>query len=234
MTPHLQRQIVTLLATLVAMIFLLRQCRKPGWGVGTLYLRVMNLRHAGVTTWGLGHVSIEAGFTILDVGCGGGKTVSRLAMMSGTGTVQGIDYSAESVAVARRTNASLIRSGRVDIRQGSVSTLPWPDGTFDLVTAVETHYYWPDLVADLREILRVLKPGGRLGLIAETYRGERFGWALAPVMRMLKARYLSLQEHRDLLASAGFAEALVFNEPRKGWVCCVGRKAQVASPDPTR
>ena len=45
----------------------------------------------------------------------------------------------------------------------------------DVVTAVKTHYYWPDLHADLREILRVLKPGGALVVIAEAYRGQRLG-----------------------------------------------------------
>ena len=51
-----------------------------------------------------------------------------------------------------------------------MSKLPFPDGMFDLVTAVETHYYWPDLVADMREVLRVLKPGGTFVLIAEAYK----------------------------------------------------------------
>lgn len=47
------------------------------------------------------------------------------------------------------------------------------DGTFDILTAVETHYYWPDLPANVRGILRVLKPGGTFALIAETYREGR-------------------------------------------------------------
>jgi ubiquinone/menaquinone biosynthesis C-methylase UbiE len=49
--------------------------------------------------------------------------------------------------------------------------LPFPDGLFDLVTAVETHYFWPDLPADMREIQRVLRPGGTLVVLAEAYKG---------------------------------------------------------------
>jgi len=49
------------------------------------------------------------------------------------------------VEASRHANAHGIRTGRIEIRQASVSRLPFPDGTFDLVTAVETHYYWPDL-----------------------------------------------------------------------------------------
>jgi SAM-dependent methyltransferase len=51
-----------------------------------------------------------------------------------------------------------------------LSRLPFADGNFELVTAVETQYYWPDLVADMREILRVLKPAGTLIVMAESYK----------------------------------------------------------------
>lgn len=47
-----------------------------------------------------------------------------------------------------------------------MAALPFPDRSFDVVTVVETHYYWPDLPASLREILRVLEPGGTFALIA--------------------------------------------------------------------
>jgi len=62
----------------------------------------------------------------------------------------------------------------VDIRQGSVSAMPFTDEIFDAVTAVETHYYWPNLVSDLKEVRRVLRPGDRLAIIAEAYRRGGF------------------------------------------------------------
>src|SRR5262245_46309203 len=100
----------------------------------------MNVRHAGVTAWGLSHVRIEPGFTILDVGCGGGKAVETLARLATAGKVYGVDYSKASVAASRATNARSIAEGRVDIREASVSCLPFSPGAFDLVTAIETHY----------------------------------------------------------------------------------------------
>src|SRR5262245_59460917 len=184
----------------------------------------MNVQHSGVTDWGLGHVLLEKHFTMLDVGCGGGRTIDKLATLASEGKVHGIDHSAASVAAARHTNARWIESGRVDIQQGSVSRLPFPDGTFDVVTAVETHYYWPDLTADLREVLRVLRPGGRLLIIAETYRGRRFDALYRPAMALLRATYLTLGEHRDRLAAAGYSEVEVFEERSKGWMCAVGRR----------
>jgi len=223
MTESLRIILVTAVSFGVAAAFA-NQCRRPTWWPGRLVLRNMNRRHSGVTDWGLSHVAVEKGFTILDVGCGGGRTIQKLAAMASTGRVCGIDYSAASVATARSLNAASTGSGRVDIQRGSVSRLPYPDATFDLVTAVETHYYWPDLPADLREILRVLKPGGKLAIIAETYRGRSFDLVYRPAMKLLRATYLTVAEHRDLLSQAGYTEVAVSEERGKGWICAVGRR----------
>jgi ubiquinone/menaquinone biosynthesis C-methylase UbiE len=185
----------------------------------------MNVRHAGVTNWGLEAVTIGSRFAILDVGCGGGRTVQTLATLAPEGKVFGVDYSAASAAVARRSNAELIRAGRVEIQQAIVSQLPFSDETFDLVTAVETHYYWPNPVADLREIRRVLKPGGALIVIAETYAGQRFTRVVMVVMMLLGARYLTIDQHRALFAEAGFTDVSVEAEPKKGWIRVIGLRA---------
>jgi SAM-dependent methyltransferase len=223
-TWFIVRQAVTMAFTITAVVVLVRQCRKPASWPGRMVLESMNRRHSGVTDWGLSHLPIQASFSILDVGCGGGRTVQKLAARAPAGVVHGVDYSPASVDVARRLNAALIEAGRMQIQQASVSTLPFNPATFDVVTAVETHYYWPDLTNDLREILRVLKPGGRLMIIAETYRDSTFGAVAAPVMKLLRARYMTLQQHRDLFAAAGYSEVEVFDQPRKGWMCITGRR----------
>ena len=186
----------------------------------------MNSRHSRVTDWGLGHIPVEKHYTILDVGCGGGRTVSKLAAAA-QGKVYGIDYSPESVAASKRTNARSIDEGRVEIRHGSVSQLPFPSDTFDLVTAVETHFWWPNLPADMREIFRVLKVGGRLILIAEIYKGAsttvaKLAEKYAPRTGMT---LLNVDEHRQLFAQAGYSDVQVIEEPDKGWICGVGKKA---------
>ena len=132
---------------------------------------VMKRGHSKLAEWGLQEVSVGKGDTILDVGCGGGAMVRKLAAVAAEGKVYGVDHSEQSVAAARRPNRQGIAEGRVEIRQASVSALPFPDGLFDLVTAVETHYFWPDLPADMREIQRVLRPGGTLVVLAEAYKG---------------------------------------------------------------
>jgi len=174
----------------------------------------------------LEHIPLENHRTILDVGCGGGRTVSKLASIAAQAKVYGLDYSDESVAATKRTNAEWIGLGRVEVQHGSVSQLPFPDGMFDLVTAVETHFWWPDLPGDMREVFRVLKPGGTLILIAEVYKG-----ANTTVSRLAEKyasqtgmKLLSADEHRELFASAGFLNVQVIEERGKGWICGIGQR----------
>lgn len=207
-----------------AAIYLLVQVRKPDRWAGRLFTWIMNMSHSSVTDWGLRHVQVAQDFTILDVGCGGGRTIQKLAAMASEGKVYGVDYAAGSVAASRSKNAELIRAGRVEIKEGTVSELPFADASFDLVTAVETQYYWPDLEKDMREILRVLKPGGRLVVILESYKKGAGNAVVGPVMKALKASNLSVEEQRELFLRAGYVEVDVFEERGKGWFCGVGRK----------
>ncbi len=83
--------------------------------------------------------------------CGGGRTLSKFAAIATHGKVYGIDHSTESVAMALRTNPPWVDLGRVEVQQASVSRLPFADGVFDAITAVETHFWWPALPTDLRK-----------------------------------------------------------------------------------
>jgi ubiquinone/menaquinone biosynthesis C-methylase UbiE len=192
-----------------------------------MLLRNMNQRHSGVTDWGLSHIKVGERDTILDVGCGGGRTIAKLAAAAAEGKVCGVDHSQASLAVATKANAKQIAAGRVEIHSGSVSQLPYRDGMFDLITAVETHFFWPNLPGDVREVVRVLKPGGTFAIVSEVYRG-----APSPKSRMVEKHaskagmtLLTPDEHRDLLGSAGLSDVQVFTRPEKGWICATGRKA---------
>lgn len=186
----------------------------------------MNSRHSKVTDWGLSHISIQKHAIILDVGCGGGRTVSKLAAVATEGKVYGLDHATASVVVAAKTNRPWIGQGRVEIREGTVSHLPFSQDTFDLVTAVETHFWWPDLPGDMREVLRVLKPGGTLIVIAEIYgkaqtKTARLAEKYLPFSGMA---LLTVEEHRELFAEAGYSDVRVIEEAGKGWICAMGRK----------
>jgi SAM-dependent methyltransferase len=224
---HMRLSIMTVvwLVLLVALAReLFQQSRKPNGFLGRRLVRAMNLSHAAMTDWGLKQLTVPAKAAILDVGCGGGQTIRVLAGLAPEGKIVGLDYSAASVAVSRNLNDHGIAAGRIQIEQGSVAALPFPDCTFDIVTAVETHYYWPNLPLNVREILRVLKPGGTFALIAETYRGGPLRLFYAAVMRLLRAAFLSDAEHRDLLKQAGFAEVTTAHVARRNWICATGRR----------
>ena len=120
------------------------QCARPEGFLGRVMLRFMNFGHAPLTNWGLSLVEIHDGWTMLDIGCGGGATLKRMLKRSKGAQVYGIDISEESVAKARKVNASVL-DRQVFVTQGSAEKLPYEDNKFDLVTAVETVYFWPDL-----------------------------------------------------------------------------------------
>ena len=219
MTAHL----INLAIAAAVVVLVTSQCRKPRWLLGRLMVSTMNRSHSAVTDWALAHVEVKPRFSILDVGCGGGRTIQKLAAKAAAGHVSGVDYSTASAAAARRSNAEAIAAGRVTVVQASVSQLPFPPASFDLVTAVETHYYWPNLGADLREIRRTLKTGGHVLLVAEAYRRPGPASAVAGLlMRGLGGVTLTVDQHREALTAAGFTNVAIDEDRGKGWICARG------------
>ncbi|MBR4924124.1 MAG: class I SAM-dependent methyltransferase [Prevotella sp.] len=145
---------------------LFTNCAHPKGRMGRAMLKFMNLCHAPLTNWGLGLVDIQDEWTMLDIGCGGGATLRRLLKRSKNSMVYGIDISEESVVKAIKVNADVIDK-QVFVQQGSAAELPYEDRKFDLVTAVETVYFWPNLSRCLQEVHRVLKPSGRFAIMVE-------------------------------------------------------------------
>ena len=132
--------------------------RKPEGKLGNIQLKSMNKEHTPVSLWGLKHLNISPDDIVLDIGCGGGMNINRMAQTAKK--VYGVDYSIESVNLSKEVNEDLIREGRVEVHEGDVMDLPFDDDTFDIVTAFETVYFWPDIIKSFGEVKRVLKPGG--------------------------------------------------------------------------
>jgi len=114
----------------------IRQCRKPPVGSGRFIVWTMNRSHAGLTSWGLQHIQIGQRYTILDIGCGGGRTVHTLASLATSESARrGLREA--SVASSRGLNRVAGRFRHVEIRRASVSHVAVPNDQFDLVTAVK-------------------------------------------------------------------------------------------------
>ena len=134
--------------------------RKPVGLGGKIMVAMMNFGHSAMAEWGLRFLQPAPDAMVLDCGCGGGANIKTLLKLCPNGKVQGIDYSAVSVEKARKVNARAIAAGRCTVQQASVAELPFEAEQFDVVTAFETVYFWPELAQNFREVYRVLKPGG--------------------------------------------------------------------------
>ena len=166
----------------------------------------MNFGHAPLTNWGLDHVEFSNGMVMLDIGCGGGATLKRLLKRSPEGMVYGIDISEESVVKAKNVNKQLLNK-QVFVRQGSADSLPWKDQKFDVVPAVETVYFWPNLPQCFQEVKRVLKPGGQFAIMLEVIEGDSIWTNVVEGMTVYSPEML-----KDMLEQAGFGDVEVFRK----------------------
>ncbi len=185
---------------------LFTNCAHPKGRMGRAMLKFMNLCHAPLTNWGLNLVDIQDGWTMLDIGCGGGATLKRLLKRSQDAQVYGIDISDESVAKARNVNRALLDK-QVFIQQGSAAKLPYEDAKFDLVTAVETVYFWPNLPECLKEVRRVLKPDGRFAIMVEVVDTDSMWTNVVEGMTAYPPEQL-----KQFLDDAGFVKTEVYRK----------------------
>jgi ubiquinone/menaquinone biosynthesis C-methylase UbiE len=202
----------------------LDQYKCPTGRRGRVVAALMNKGHKALTLWGLTHVNIEPDYMILDVGCGGGQTISRLAQRAFQGKIFGIDYSADMVAYSRKVNKKLIAENRAEIRESSVEKTGFPDNFFDLVTAVETYYFWPSLPEALREIKRVLKPDGQLLMVNEMVKDGVYEVENAEMIEKTQVCLVPLEEIRKIMQSVGFTRVQVFTKAESPWNAVLAQK----------
>jgi len=206
------------------MFGLMDQFRCPTGRRGRFVAALMNRDHKSLSLWGLTHVNIEPDHVILDVGCGGGKTVNRLAKRAPLGKVFGIDYSEDMVEYSKKVNKKLIAENRVEIVEGSVEKLGFSDDFFDLVTAIETYYFWPSFSDALKEIRRVLKPGGKLLIVNEMVKDGVYEIKHAEMIKQAYVRLISLDEIRNTVLRVGFADVQIFNKAGSPWNAILAKK----------
>lgn len=143
--------------------------------------------------------SLGADDRFLDVGCGPG---AALELAAATGAqVAGVDPSPSMVSRASK------RVPTADVRVGSAEELPFPDDHCTVVANVASFHHWADRDAGLREILRVLAPGGRLHIMEGMIKEGKDGHGLNPAdVESLSARLLEV----------GYADTAV-DTVKTGW-----------------
>jgi ubiquinone/menaquinone biosynthesis C-methylase UbiE len=151
---------------------LMRTFGRPRGLLGRLGGIIMARTNADCGFWVSDLLEVGPNDNVLEVGFGPGVVIQRLSKLAAAGHVAGIDQSQEMVEQARTRNATAIQSGRVDLRHGSVESLPFDDDSFDKALAINSMQVWPDPVVGLREIRRVMKPGGAIALGFTPHSGQ--------------------------------------------------------------
>jgi SAM-dependent methyltransferase len=126
---------------------------------------------------------------ILDIGCGTG---GNLKMLSEFGDAEGVDISPDALAFCRERG--------LEVKLGAAEELPFETGTFDLATALDVVEHLDDDVGCLREMRRVLRPGGRILLFVPTFM---WLWGVQDEVSHHRRRY-RLSELRRVVEEAGF------------------------------
>lgn len=198
--------------------------RRPEGAAGHAMLTRMNESHAKLTAWGLGLLSFAPDDTVLDIGCGGGNTLARMAERVTVGHLVGIDYSETSVEASRAFNSALAASGRMEILLGSVEALPFSDAHFDKAVTVESFYFWPNPSESLKEVARVVKQGGTFLLLAEIYERPDLPDTIRAKVDAYDLTNPTPEEFEWFFRAAGFAQVETHFMDGEYWIAVVGRR----------
>ncbi len=142
-----------------------RQFVKPTGPLGWVAGRLMAMRNGDRSIWVFSLLDLKPADRVLEIGFGPGRDIARANRSAAF--VAGVDHSEVMLKQATRHNRAAIQEGRVEIRLGSAAQLPYPDGQFDKVFAINCAQFWKDSVKTLIEVRRVTKPGGWVALAVE-------------------------------------------------------------------
>ena len=168
---------------------------------GRFMLRSMNKGHEKLAKWGRSYINIDKDYTVLDLGCGGGRNIEYF--LTKADKVYGLDHSNTSVKMASEINKKAIDTGRCKILVGDVKNLPFEDESIDIVTAFETIYFWNDIERCFKEIYRVLKKEGQFLICNEVSSKERRD--VKTLLKMINFEIYKPNDLTKILRELGFS-----------------------------
>jgi ubiquinone/menaquinone biosynthesis C-methylase UbiE len=198
----------------------------PQGFIGRLIAYRRDQKNRAVNEWTLSLLDLQPGDQVLEVGFGSGLTLQKALNQVPLCLAAGVDSSRTMVNIALKRNAGAVSAGSMDLKLGSMETLPYRDQFFDKVYAVQVIHFLSDPQQGIRELYRVVRPGGRVALYFEPK--EKFV-KYKPLLDGIYRPY-SEEEVHDLLQQAGFArvwvetrEFLLGKVHQKG-ICVLGEK----------
>jgi len=171
----------------------------------------MEAHHTSIARQTIAQMALRPGDRVLDLGCGAGWATRLLAraVEGGPGMAVGQDISDEMIARARAASVDI---DNVLFAVGAADEIPWRDEYFEKVLSIESFYYYPDQEAVLRELNRVLVPGGTLFILINLYKENPYSLRWVEQLKVsVHAR--SEVEYEAMLRSQGIAEIVVEHVP---------------------
>jgi ubiquinone/menaquinone biosynthesis C-methylase UbiE len=150
----------------------------------------------------INRMSLHAESVVLDLGCGSGWATRLMAGYATRGRVVGIDISDEMIALAKESSSEY---SNVDFQIGSTESLAFDDAEFTHAFSMESIYYYGNMLAALREIRRVLAPGGLFVAVVDLYKENRPSHQWIEQINV-PMQLLSIAEYHELFENAGFVD----------------------------
>lgn len=200
----------------------LQNAKKPKGIFGNHILNRMNKSHFDLSTWGRSFISDIKAENIIDIGCGGGMNIEQMLKLFPTSFITGVDYSITAVKKASKRNKKAIKDKKLIVEQGDVSNLKYQDNSFDLVTAIETVYFWPGPEKSFNEIYRILKPNGTFMITQEADGLNPNDEKLLDIIKDMNI--FTKEEFYTMLSQVGLKNINIHHDIDKHWLCITCQK----------
>ena len=197
------------------------QCMKPHGEEGIQAIENMNENHKPISEFAFESINVGENDEILDIGCGGGVNIEKFLKLTAN-NVDGLDYSEVSLSQSVKRNKKAVEDGRCRVIKANVIKMPIEDGKYDLVSAFETIYFWPDIENAFKEVSRIIKTNGQF-MIAKGTDGNHPDdekW-LSTVEGM---KVYTADELKRYLLNAGFSSVSCFKKENDYIMVVIAKK----------
>jgi len=192
--------------------YLAKQFSHPsGWFGKKIAGWMFNKANASLEDMGLKLMDFQPDSTILEIGFGNGRLISKMAPRLHVGKIVGIDISKEMIAEAKKKNSMWISTGRVELYQASVENIPSEGECFDKIFTANTIYFWPHPASDIQEIKRTLRTGGKIYCAFRPENELKDNPIIKPNLTIFKHLF-SKESIQALLEGAGFKNVVVHEQ----------------------